>query len=136
MIRRPPISTRTDTLFPYTPLFRSGAAGGGGVELAGGGDGGIPPADPHHPAAGLRVGAAEAVPRPDRRVRIAARLHLPVVARRAGDGRLDRPLWHLLDPLDPRLQGGAARTHAGAVPLPRRGQGDAAMGGKNGRAHV
>src|SRR3546814_10264965 len=28
MIRRPPRSTRTDTLFPYTPLFRSpGAAG-------------------------------------------------------------------------------------------------------------
>src|SRR3546814_14140092 len=26
MIRRPPISTRTDTLFPYTTLFRSGAA--------------------------------------------------------------------------------------------------------------
>src|SRR3546814_1192864 len=25
MIRRPPISTRTDTLFPYTALFRSGA---------------------------------------------------------------------------------------------------------------
>src|SRR3546814_7347562 len=23
MLRRPPISTRTDTLFPYTPLFRS-----------------------------------------------------------------------------------------------------------------
>src|SRR3546814_19935951 len=23
MIRRPPISTRTDTLFPYTPLFRA-----------------------------------------------------------------------------------------------------------------
>src|SRR3546814_16302565 len=23
MIRRPPVSTRTDTLFPYTPLFRS-----------------------------------------------------------------------------------------------------------------
>src|SRR3546814_10840929 len=35
MIRRPPRSTRTDTLFPYTTLFRSratiapGAAGGG-----------------------------------------------------------------------------------------------------------
>src|SRR3546814_2982142 len=38
MIRRPPRSTRTDTLFPYTPLFRSprrlldrqpGADGGG-----------------------------------------------------------------------------------------------------------
>src|SRR3546814_175201 len=26
MIRRPPISTRTDTLFPYTTLFRSVAA--------------------------------------------------------------------------------------------------------------
>src|SRR3546814_9321358 len=27
MIRRPPRSTRTDTLFPYTTLFRSGAFG-------------------------------------------------------------------------------------------------------------
>src|SRR3546814_4765616 len=27
MIRRPPISTRTDTLFPYTTLFRSAALG-------------------------------------------------------------------------------------------------------------
>src|SRR3546814_4655193 len=26
MIRRPPRSTRTDTLFPYTTLFRSGTA--------------------------------------------------------------------------------------------------------------
>src|SRR3546814_9323293 len=26
MIRRPPRSTRTDTLFPYTPLFRSDPA--------------------------------------------------------------------------------------------------------------
>src|SRR3546814_12425122 len=29
MIRRPPRSTRTDTLFPYTTLFRSGAVGEG-----------------------------------------------------------------------------------------------------------
>src|SRR3546814_4492024 len=28
MIRRPPRSTRTDTLFPYTTLFRSGPSGG------------------------------------------------------------------------------------------------------------
>src|SRR3546814_16012045 len=28
MIRRPPRSTRTDTLFPYTTLFRSREAGG------------------------------------------------------------------------------------------------------------
>src|SRR3546814_2075523 len=37
MIRRPPRSTRTDTLFPYTTLFRSGhqpmAARGASVEL-------------------------------------------------------------------------------------------------------
>src|SRR3546814_17817771 len=32
MIRRPPRSTRTDTLFPYTTLFRSGA--GTGSEFA------------------------------------------------------------------------------------------------------
>src|SRR3546814_10610056 len=30
MIRRPPRSTRTDTLFPYTTLFRSGLPIGGG----------------------------------------------------------------------------------------------------------
>src|SRR3546814_1907321 len=29
MIRRPPRATRTDTRFPYTTLFRSGAGGGG-----------------------------------------------------------------------------------------------------------
>src|SRR3546814_2034707 len=38
MIRRPPRSTRTDTLFPYTTLFRSYCAGGctrdGGVSQA------------------------------------------------------------------------------------------------------
>src|SRR3546814_6622886 len=28
MVRRPPRSTRTDTLFPYTTLFRSALAGG------------------------------------------------------------------------------------------------------------
>src|SRR3546814_17268588 len=39
MIRRPPRSTRTDTLFPYTTLFRSNVkprvkADGSGVDLA------------------------------------------------------------------------------------------------------
>src|SRR3546814_1528511 len=34
MIRRPPRSTRTDTLFPYTTLFRSdGPAAGSGDEI-------------------------------------------------------------------------------------------------------
>src|SRR3546814_15580525 len=36
MIRRPPRSTRTDTLFPYTTLFRSGAAAKTGLETAAG----------------------------------------------------------------------------------------------------
>src|SRR3546814_1807355 len=42
MIRRPPRSTRTDTLFPYTTLFRSpaGLAFGGG-ELTGGVEAGV-----------------------------------------------------------------------------------------------
>src|SRR3546814_7353286 len=44
MLRRPPRSTRTDTLFPYTTLFRSPAAGGGRLRAgrgrgAGGGHG-------------------------------------------------------------------------------------------------
>src|SRR3546814_7673918 len=34
MIRRPPRSTRTDTLFPYTTLFRSGRARNGPPERA------------------------------------------------------------------------------------------------------
>src|SRR3546814_11968929 len=43
MIRRPPRSTRTDTLFPYTTLFRStaegpGAAGEGVGRKDGGGE--------------------------------------------------------------------------------------------------
>src|SRR3546814_666331 len=33
MIRRPPRSTRTDTLFPYTTLFRSAAAAAAGFVL-------------------------------------------------------------------------------------------------------
>src|SRR3546814_16619330 len=33
MIRRPPRSTRTDTLFPYTTLFRSRGEGGDGPAL-------------------------------------------------------------------------------------------------------
>src|SRR3546814_3093898 len=36
MIRRPPRSTRTDTLFPYTTLFRSGADRADDVQAAGG----------------------------------------------------------------------------------------------------
>src|SRR3546814_14608382 len=41
MIRRPPRSTRTDTLFPYTTLFRSGGGGDGGGGGGGGGGAGV-----------------------------------------------------------------------------------------------
>src|SRR3546814_1184688 len=37
MLRRPPRSTRTDTLFPYTTLFRSGTAIPGAENGGGGG---------------------------------------------------------------------------------------------------
>src|SRR3546814_639829 len=36
MIRRPPRSTRTDTLFPYTTLFRSAAALDAGLDIRAG----------------------------------------------------------------------------------------------------
>src|SRR3546814_12071163 len=59
MIRRPPRSTRTDTLFPYTTLFRSGrvgirGSGACGAELKSG-------AAPR-PAPRLRHGAAAKPP--------------------------------------------------------------------------
>src|SRR3546814_4986499 len=56
MIRRPPRSTRTDTLFPYTTLFRSGsirapriAAGSGDPPQSFGGAGALH--QPPHPTA-------------------------------------------------------------------------------------
>src|SRR3546814_5663855 len=57
MIRRPPRSTRTDTLFPYTPLFRSQAAGGRAMILPG-----FPDAQPLHGlAGGVLIGLAAAL---------------------------------------------------------------------------
>src|SRR3546814_11691566 len=44
MILRPPRSTRTDTLFPYTTLFRSGCASAGHAPVA------SAPASPTEPA--------------------------------------------------------------------------------------
>src|SRR3546814_12888389 len=41
MIRRPPRSTRTDTLFPYTTLFRSGRQRGGSGAGVGAGAGAV-----------------------------------------------------------------------------------------------
>src|SRR3546814_17231091 len=46
MIRRPPRSTRTDTLFPYTTLFRSPVGVGVGVGVGEGVGVGVPPPPP------------------------------------------------------------------------------------------
>src|SRR3546814_14053282 len=67
MIRRPPRSTRTDTLFPYTTLFRSGR-----VVIGGGRDRAGDPAQPRdrheqrvriEPIAGVERGAEVALVR-------------------------------------------------------------------------
>src|SRR3546814_10313417 len=58
MIRRPPRSTRTDTLFPYTTLFRSlGGSAGTSVRLRIDGNGsiGIGQAPPSTSAIGIHV---------------------------------------------------------------------------------
>src|SRR3546814_7092178 len=64
MIRRPPRSTRTDTLFPYTTLFRSCRQGRrrGRRQHLGGAAEGRParPADRKPRPAGFRLGSAEA----------------------------------------------------------------------------
>ena len=62
-------------------------------------------ADPHDPAAGLRVAAAQAVPRSDHRVGKPAHLCLAKCARRARHGRRDRSLPALRLALDPGIQG-------------------------------
>src|SRR3546814_8943393 len=58
MIRRPPRSTRTDTLFPYTTLFRSLGAG---AVIDGDGVAGLDKVPRHRPAhnAGADKGDAE-----------------------------------------------------------------------------
>src|SRR3546814_11711390 len=67
MIRRPPRSTRTDTLFPYATLFRSPTT--------------APATRPRHEGCRLdRAAGAEPAPRPDRRHH-----HLAVPAARGAD---------------------------------------------------
>src|SRR3546814_3602863 len=60
MIRRPPRSTRTDTLFPYTTLFRSDGIVGGVLQRA-----------------PLQAGAVVGVGRRDQRQRVARSLRRP-----------------------------------------------------------
>src|SRR3546814_19146614 len=75
MIRRPPRSTRTDTLFPYTTLFRSRAPAGNTGALAG------RQRVQHHPAdlPGQADGAAV------QGLRIRPHRHAPALGRRRSE---------------------------------------------------
>src|SRR3546814_8372480 len=90
MLRRPPRSTRTDTLFPYTTLFRSapaGAAGARACRLRDAGD-----------AAAHRARQCRAVERdgdlhggPHGRLAVAAAIAAPVLARKPEGAAGRRP---------------------------------------------
>src|SRR3546814_13666072 len=79
MIRRPPRATRTDTLFPYTTLFRSRAglgadrACGPGGLARGAGTEGVRPAvggaGPEHPDHGSNLTGASKAARRETRLR-------------------------------------------------------------------
>src|SRR3546814_13335005 len=111
MIRRPPRSTRTDTLFPYTTLFRSlgmAAHGSPGVRQHRVG------ADADLPLAVVaELGALQDAGAPDRRP--CALEAFEVVGRAVGGGRHRAAVAEAL--LAPPVR--AERTHARARP-PRR----------------
>src|SRR3546814_19428553 len=79
MIRRPPRSTRTDTLFPYTTLFRSPLLGGSSVDVHG-------PCDD-------RITLYPAAP-----IRLAIILHAWTIARDGWDSSQGRPLGQAKPP--------------------------------------
>ena len=63
---------------PGQHRLRQGGAGGRRAERPGRAARGLHPADPHRASAGLRLAAAQALPRPDHRLGQPARLHLAV----------------------------------------------------------
>src|SRR3546814_8880309 len=91
MIRLPPISTRTDTLFPYTTLFRS-------TRCNGGTDRGFHPAERPRCAQGLQGADAQGGRR--RHARSAARYRWP----------------HRQYPREPGGQGGRSEEHTSELP--------------------
>src|SRR3546814_3069552 len=86
MIRRPPRSTRTDTLFPYTTLFRSGLDG---IEVV-------------IPVVGLEVVGDHLLAAPARRTGDQVRLAVAVGV----EELLDVVLRHVLDVVDVVRLGG------------------------------
>src|SRR3546814_12477671 len=90
MIRRPPRSTRTDTLFPYTTLFRSCRRGHAKPAAAQGTRGDAPPACRDEFAAGREPpieGAAETAGNRQDRARQRLSAHLDLDERQAHRAR-------------------------------------------------
>src|SRR3546814_13881870 len=114
MILRPPRSTRTDTLFPYTTLFRSPESPGNLT------DSHAPPPAPRAPrpprTGRLRPGAGDGhpLPAPQRRLRLPG--GGDPQRRPALPGTRRRPLRHARGPGEPRLR---AHGPAAAQPRPR-----------------
>src|SRR3546814_1391461 len=73
MIRRPPRSTRTDTLFPYTTLFRSGRHGARGPRASAANAAGASAQAGRGTAPRAATGAASGRPRRVRRSKPCAR---------------------------------------------------------------
>src|SRR3546814_16295166 len=100
MIRRPPRSTRTDTLFPYTTLFRSWSKAGCRATMAGS-DRHRPTAETGfalHPAGRVREAAAIYGQLLKSNPRQPEVLHLPAVAvHPMGDSRAAEPLLRAAD---------------------------------------
>src|SRR3546814_12324796 len=119
MIRRPPRSTRTDTLFPYTTLFRSVRLPADGVPALDG------TGRPHRLA--LRAGGAGPVRRPAAHPRRRAGAGAPAApGRDVHTGRLGHraalPAAHAVARRRQDLARGVVR--GGAVPRLRRIAGD------------
>src|SRR3546814_8410876 len=113
MIRRPPRSTRTDTLFPYTTLFRSPAGADRASRLRAG------RFDPDGRARASHDSLRAQPDLPEEAARAAARARRPAV-RELDARRLDHPepLLSLLEAALPARGGAPARALA---PLARRG---------------
>src|SRR3546814_17982626 len=93
MLRQPPRSTRTDTLFPYTTLFRSTKypVTGGQATMSG---------EPYAPATGPGAGsAAIAMAQPE--------LQVETAAGRVPEARAEEDSFIAPQPAEPEAEGGS-----------------------------
>src|SRR3546814_18557202 len=124
MIRRPPTSTRTDTLFPYTTLFRAGAANPAWNRIRAAQR---PTRIRPRPSPSLHLAAF-----PHRQIRIALRS----LAIRQPDARLDDRVSVVGSAFTNVDRSGRAMTGALDTRHPRQGRRADARAAQIGRAHV